>query len=163
MTLWHMTLWHMTYDNIMTDLKGRSKTGSWWLSRDGVRCLQQGIISHSYVIIFEYSWLFLSTTICTWRNVLLVRAEAVGDGVGDDVGEHAGKVRLVGGAVLLEVEKNNLKLKYFIICLDPLVVALQQGHVLVHRVDQVLQGLLVVVGTDVVLLEILNCKYILKV
>ena len=160
-----MTLWRMTYDNIMTHLKGRSKTGSWWLSRDGVRCLQQRIISHSYVIIFEYYWLFLLTltTIFTWRNVLLVRAEAVGDGVGDDVGEHAGKVRLVGGAVLLEVEKNNLKLKYFIICLDPLVVALQQSHVLVHRVHQVLQGLLVVVGTDVVLLKILNCKYILKV
>ena len=65
--------------------------------------------------------------------------------------------------MLLEVEKNILKLKYFIICLDPLVVPLQQSHVLVHRVHQVLQGLLVVVGTDVVLLKILNCKYILKV
>ena len=56
--------------------------------------------------------------------------------------------------MLLEVEKNILKLKYFIICLDPLVVALQQSHVLVHRVHQVLQGLLVVEGAHVVLLKI---------
>ena len=39
--------------------------------------------------------------------------------------------------------------------LDPLVVALEEGHVVVHRVHQVLQGLLVlvVVGTDVVPLK----------
>ena len=39
--------------------------------------------------------------------------------------------------------------------LDPLVVALQDGHVVVHGVHQVLQGLLVlvVVGTDVVPLK----------
>ena len=39
--------------------------------------------------------------------------------------------------------------------LDPLVVALQDGHVVVHGVHQVLEGLLVlvVVGTDVVSLK----------
>ena len=75
-------------------------------------------------------------------DLILLRVEAVGDGVGEEVGEDPGEVGLVGRTVLL----------------DPLVVALEEGHVVVHRVHQVLQGLLMLEGTHVVLLKIFTTR-----